>query len=118
MKGGFNTTIKKLDISEVKELRNKGYEFLIFQGCGGELDDWIEGVTGLLKENNIVPSDFQFDEVYSFENNDVTNLAFGLNNKDINMSKLAIFRIKIRETFDAIWLSDYIDNGYIKEINI
>lgn len=72
----------------------------------------------MLKENNIVPDDFNFKEVYAFENNNITNLAFALNNEKINIGKLAIFRLKIRNEFGAMWLSDYIDNGYIKEINI
>ena len=45
-------------------------------------------------------------------------MAFALNNKDLDISKLAMFRLKIRETFGAMWLSDYIDNGYIKDIGI
>lgn len=95
---------------EVKELRDNNYEYLILQGCGGELNEWVDGITNLLKENNIVSDSFSFDEVYSFENNNLTNMAFSLNSKDIDMSKLAIFRLKIREDFGAMWLSDYIDN--------
>ena len=110
--------IKNISCSEVKELRNNNYEYLVLQGCGGDLNEWIKGVTTLLKENNIIPDTFEFDEVYSFENNNLTNMAFALNSKDIDMSKLALFRVKIRESFGAMWLSDYIDNGYIKDVNI
>lgn len=60
---------------------------------------------------------FSFDEVYSFQNGNLTNLAFALNSKDIDMGKLAIIRLKMREAFGAMWLSDYIDNGYIKDID-
>ena len=56
--------------------------------------------------------------IYLFQNNNLTNIAFALNNKDLDISKLAMFRLKIRETFGAMWLSDYIDNGYIKDIGI
>lgn len=45
-------------------------------------------------------------------------MAFALNSKELDMGKLAVVRLKMRETFGAMWLSDYIDNGYIKEINI
>lgn len=90
----------------------------MFQGCGGDLGDWETGITDLLKDNDIIPDDFQFKEIYSFDNGDIINLAFALNDKKINMSKLAIFRLEIREVFGAMWLSDYIDNGYIKNINI
>ena len=110
--------IKKITCSEVKELRNGKYEYLILQGCGGDLNDWVDGITKLFREQGIIDDSFSFDEVYTFENNNLTNLAFGLNSKKINMGKLAPFRLIIREDFGAMWLSDYIDNGYIKDINI
>ena len=39
--------------------------------------------------------------IYLFQNNNLTNIAFALNNKDLDISKLAMFRLKIRETFGA-----------------
>ena len=91
---------------------------LILQGCGGELSEWVDGFTKMLKDEGIAKDSFSFDEVYLFQNNNLTNIAFALNNKDLDISKLAMFRLKIRETFGAMWLSDYIDNGYIKDIGI
>jgi len=102
----------------VLELRDKDYEYLVLQGCGGDLKEWVDGITSLLKDDGIVSDSFSFDEVYSFENNDLTNMAFALNSKDLDIGKLAMFRLRIRESFGAMWLSDYIDNGYIKDINI
>lgn len=72
----------------------------------------------MLKEDGIVGDSFSFDEVYSFDNNNLTNMLFALNSKEINIGKLAIFRLKIRDTIGAMWLSDYIDNGYIKDVKI
>lgn len=88
------------------------------QGCGGNLQEWVDGITSMFKEEGIVTDSFSFDEIYSFENENLTNLAFALNSEDLNMGKLAIFRLKIRDNFGAMWLSDYIDNGYIKDIGI
>ena len=72
----------------------------------------------MLKKNDIVPDGFRFKEIYSFENDGLINLAFALNDTNIDMSKLAIFRLKISGGFGAMWLSDYIGNGYIKNINM
>ena len=72
----------------------------------------------MLKYVSIVNQDFIFDEVYVFENNNLTNIAFPLKDKNIDIERLAMFRLRIREDFGAMWLSDYIDNGYIKEIKI
>lgn len=35
--------IKELTCSEVKGLQNRNYEFLILQGCGGDLSEWVQG---------------------------------------------------------------------------
>ena len=110
--------IQHISLNEVKELSNNNYEHLIIQGCGGDFDDWVKGITTMLKDEGIVKETFSFDKVYCFENGDLTNLAFALDNEGINMSKLAMFRLNIRQEFGAMWLSDYIDNGYIKDVNI
>lgn len=116
-KGGISIEIKKISTSELKELRNKKYEYLILQGCGGDLNEWVDGITSMLKEEKIVNDSFSFKEIYSFKNDNITNIAFALNDKNINIKKLAMFRLSIRETFGAMWLSDYIDNGYLVEEN-
>lgn len=90
---------------------------MVLQGCGGNLNKWVTGFTDMLKEEKIVSDPFSFDKVYSFKNGELTNILFPLNNKKINIGKLAIFRLRIREGFGAMWLSDYIDNGYIKDIS-
>ncbi len=114
----ISNKMKELSLEEIKKLRNDNYECLVLQGCGGDLTDWVIGFTDLLKDEGIVSDSFSFNKIYFFENHDLTNLVFTLDDKDINMSKLAMFRLKIRDVFGAMWLSDYIDNGYIKNINI
>lgn len=108
--------MEEISCNEVLELRNNDY--LVLQGCGGDLNEWVDGITKLLIENDIIPKSFKFRKVYLFENNNLTNMAFPLDSKDIAIGKLAMFRLKIRESFGAMWLSDYINNGYIKDVNI
>ena len=73
----------------------------------------------MFKEEGVIKNDsFSFNEIYSFQNGNLTNLAFALNSKDIDIGKLAMIRLKMRDTVGAMWLSDYIDNGYIKNIDI
>lgn len=90
---------------------------MVLQGCGGDLKEWVNGFKGMLIDEGIVDDSFSFKEVYSFQNGNLTNLLFSLDG-NIDMSKLPLFRLKIREDFGAMWLSDYIDNDYIKDINI
>lgn len=110
--------MEEISCNEVLELRNNDYDYLVLQGCGGDLNEWVDGITKLLIENDIISKSFKFRKVYLFENNNLTNMAFPLDSKDIAIGKLAMFRLKIRESFGAMWLSDYINNGYIKDVNI
>ncbi len=72
----------------------------------------------MLKEEKIVDENFEFDKVYTFTNEKLTNLLFPLNSNEIDIPRLAIFRLKIRNDFGAMWLSDYIDNGYLKDLQV
>lgn len=103
--------IKNIKLQDLLDLKNNDYEYLVLQGCGGDLNEYVDGLSEMLKDAQITPQNFKFNEVYSFDNKNLTNLVFSLNNKDINMGKLAIFRLQIREVFGAMWLSDYIDNN-------
>ena len=91
-------------------------DYLVLQGCGGNLNEWVDGITNMFIENNIAKKDFMFKEIYCFENKGLTNMVFPLN--DLDVGRLAIFRFKILD-FGAMWLSDYVDNYLNKDgINI
>ena len=45
-----------MSVTDIKaeELRQKGgEEGIVFQGCGGEAKDWVDGVNQLLKDENL-----------------------------------------------------------------
>lgn len=105
----------KITLKKVKELaNNNNYEYLVIQGCGGDLKDWIDGLTDMFVKEGVIPKGFTFTEVYNFKNKELVNLLFGLNNSEINIGKLAILRLGMRANFGAMWLSDYKGNGYLK----
>ena len=102
--------IKELSIKEVQNLKD---DYLVLQGCGGDLQEWVEGIKEMfIGEEIIQDKDFQFKEVYSFQNKNTTNMLFSLERLDIG--RLAIVRLAMHEQFGAVWLSDYKDNGYLK----
>lgn len=111
--------ILNIDVSELEDIKNKcDYEFIVFQGCGGDIQEWIDGVTKIFVDNNIVDKSFSFKEIYKFQYNGLINLMFDLNDKNIDFGKLAILRLNLRQTFGAMWLSDYIDNNLINKFTI
>lgn len=90
---------------------SKQTEYLVWQGCGGHVEDWYEGITKMLIENEIADKNYKMKEMYVFDNNGLTCLLTPLDK--LNISKLAMMRLMWRETFGTMWLSDYIASGYL-----
>ena len=90
---------------------SKQTEYLVWQGCGGPVEDWYEGITKMLIENEIADKNYKMKEMYVFDNNGLTCLLTPLDK--LNIGKLAMMRLMWRETFGTMWLSDYIANGYL-----
>ena len=44
--------IEKITVEELKQMQEK--EGIVFQGCGGELQEWEDGVNELLTESGIL----------------------------------------------------------------
>lgn len=110
-------TINLIDSQDLRTMR--GTEGIIFQGCGGSLAEWVTGVNEMLTDANILKNGTKFRNVYSFKNENCTNLMFPFDkNVSLDMGKLAMWRIATHEQFGAKWASDYVDNflgGYIDE---
>ena len=96
---------------KAEELRQKGgEEGIVFQGCGGNAKDWVDGVNQLLKDEKILLDGTQFKDCYRFEDSGLINLYFPFGDAKLDMEKFAIWRLKVREVFGCMWLSDYVDN--------
>lgn len=101
--------IKHIDCFELRKM--KGKEGLIIQGCGGDLNEWAEGINGMLTESEILADGTKFTEVYEFQNDGLTCLMFPFDEKvKLAIGKLAIWRLKTHEQFGGTWLSDYVPN--------
>ena len=60
----------------------------------------------------------EFKHVKSFCHEGLTNLLFPFEDVNLDLGKLAIWRIKSHETFGGTWLSDYVLNrlgGFLDE---
>jgi len=84
-------------------------EGIVFLGAGGDLKEWVRGVTSELKNQGIVSDMSWFDDVYTVTSSGGrTDLVFTFNRKHkINIGKLALWRL---EWGDASWVSDYLVN--------
>ena len=110
------TEIKQITTEDL--LRMDGQEGLILQGCGGGLQEWVDGINSLLTEAGILMEGSKFESVSTFQHKGLTNLLFPFDGVKLDTGKLAMWRLQTHEQFGGTWLSDYVPNqlgGYLAE---
>ncbi len=108
--------IKNITLHELRKMN--GSEGLVLQGCGGDLQEWVDGINEMLTESGILRNGSRFEKAYTFRNEGLTCLLFPFDGVKLDVGKLAMWRLETRETFGSIWLSDYVPNnlgGFIEE---
>lgn len=108
--------IKSVSLYELRKMNNS--EGLILQGCGGDLQEWVDGINDMLTESGILQNESRFEKAYTFSNENLTCLLFPFDGVQLDVGKLAMWRLETRETFGSTWLSDYVDNrlnGFVNE---
>lgn len=87
-------------------------EGLVLQGCGGEPQEWVDGINGLFIEEGILQNGDKFKEISVFEHDGLTNLVFHMEGVDLNIGRLAVWRLNTHGNFGGTWLSDYLLNKF------
>lgn len=108
--------IKNVSLHDLRKMN--GSEGLILQGCGGDLQEWVDGINDMLTESGILQNESRFEKAYTFSNENLTCLLFPFDGVKLDVGKLAMWRLETRETFGSTWLTDYVDNrlnGFINE---
>lgn len=91
--------------------RMNGKEGLILQGCGGSLDEWIDGINEMLTDEGILLDGTKFHDAVTFENESLTCLLFPFTDDvKLDVGKLVMWRLGTHDSFGGTWLSDYVDN--------
>lgn len=100
--------INKIEFSRFQEMYRQGNEGLVLLGTGGDLNEWITGVTDQLKQEGIAKPSFQITHAYQVNTTGGrTDLLLLFNWSEVDTGKLAIWRIRFG---DCSWLSDYVVN--------
>ena len=108
--------IKNVSLHELRKMENS--EGLVLQGCGGDLQEWVDGINDMLTESEILRNGSRFEKAYTFNNDNLTCLLFPFDGVQLDVGKLAMWRLETRETFGSTWLTDYVDNrlnGFVNE---
>lgn len=90
--------IREITTDDLRRMENK--EGLILQDCGGDLQEWQDGINDLLTKENILLDGSKFENCFSFEHKGITCLLFPFEeNVKLDTGKLAIWRLRSHSTF-------------------
>ena len=98
--------------------RMEGREGLVLQGCGGSLQEWVDGINDMFSEQGILLNGSRFENVLTFQRGNLTNLLFPFDGVELDHGQLAVWRLITHSEFGGTWLSDYVPNqlgGFIQE---
>jgi hypothetical protein len=100
------------------ELRKKFQEEgLILQGCGGDPQEWVDGINEMFTKEGILLNGTKFQNCSVFEHDGRTCILYPFGEGvDVNIGKLAMWRLQTRANFGGVWLSDFVENemgGYL-----
>ena len=102
-------SIKNITTEDLR--RMNGQEALILQGCGGDLQEWLDGINELLTEEGILQDGTAFHDCLSFQHEGLTCLVFPFSDDvKLNVGKLAMWRLSTFGNYGGTWLSDYVPN--------
>ena len=110
-------SIQKISTEQLRRMGDR--EGLILQGCGGDPQEWLDGINQILTDEGILKKGTRFEEAYTFQHDGVTCLVFPFKEgMVIEMGRLAMWRLQTHPLFGGTWLSDYVPNrlgGFLQE---
>lgn len=96
--------IKNISLHELRKMNDS--EGLVIQGCGGDLQEWADGINEMLTERGILQNESRFEKAYTFNNEKLTCLLFPFDGVQLDIGKLAMWRLETRDVFGGTWLTD------------
>ena len=102
--------INKIKAEDLRKMQGK--EGLILQGCGGEPQEWVDGINDILTKADILLDGTKFENVSIFNQNGLTNILFPFDETvHADTGKLTMWRLATHNDFGGTWLSDYVANN-------
>ena len=69
-------SVQEITTDELRRMSDQ--EGLVVQGCGGDLQEWVDGINEMLAVDGVFKKGAGFQEAYSFKRGGVTCLLFPL----------------------------------------
>lgn len=102
-------SIKTIATDDLRRMSDK--EGIVFQGCGGDPQEWLDGINVLLTDEGVLKNGSKFENICVFKHGSLTNILFPFEDGvELDMGKFAMWRLRSHEQFGGTWLSDYVPN--------
>ncbi len=102
-------SIKNITTDDLRRMKDS--EGIIFQGCGGNPQEWVDGINELLTESKILLNGTRFSDVFQFQHDELTCLLFPFSGDvQLDTGKLAMWRLGTYSQFGGTWLTDFVEN--------
>ena len=102
-------SIQKISTEQLRRMRDQ--EGLVLQGYGGDPQEWLDGINQILTDEGILKKGTGFEDAYTFRHDGLTCMLFPFKqDMELDMGKLAVWRLGTHSTFGGTWLSDYVPN--------
>ena len=100
--------IKIVTIDELRQMNDQ--EGLILQGCGGDLQEWVDGINELFAQAGILQagSAWKAEAVRSFQYDGLTNLLFPFADVSLDVENLAMWRLQTHEQFGLTFVFSFL----------
>ena len=111
-----DNAIRRIQAGDLRKMSDR--EGLILQGCGGDPQEWLEGINEMLADAGILRNGSRFERASLFEYDGHTNMLFDFEGVDLDVGKLAMWRLTTYGTIGGTWLSDYVPNclgGFVEK---
>ena len=103
-------SIKNITTDDLRRMKDS--EGIIFQGCGGNPQEWVDGINELLTESKILLNGTRFSDVFQFQHDELTCLLFPFSGDvQLDTGKLAMWRLETYSQFGGTWLTDFVENA-------
>lgn len=112
----LNNAMREITTDDLRTM--EAQEGLVLQGCGGDPQEWVDGINDLLTEAGILLDGSKFENVSVFQHDGLTNLLFPFEDVKLDVGRLAMWRLQTHGQFGGTWLSDYVPNrlgGFAQE---
>ena len=83
-------TVKQITLTDLRRMNGK--EGLILQGCGGETQEWVDGINKMLTDKGILLDNTKFENVSVFKSDGVTCILYPFEDVHLDIANLPMSR--------------------------